>query len=576
MPFGISQSQNDCNAWAAVMREDDGSFTTIGCHQTKQGAIDQMVAASIDENMEPLGQVDDVAERKTVIYNYGTIHITQSKTEIESEEETEEPSDEMDDESEDDMTESVGEVVEPEVSGMGYEERAPSLVAPEFMAESAKRGLRLHEEGFSGDGLMPATVADARRMMNGEALSEDKWRRIGPWIARHIVDLDAIEGDEITAGLVAMLLWGGGSSRESARRAQEYAERIVMQLDEERAPAPAQDQIFGSEENPAGSAADKTGDIELSEATETALQRKADEHNAAMAENDRPEWTRVRVDALRAVYRRGAGAFSTSHRPNMTRAQWAMGRVNAFLFLARTGAPEDSDYVNDNDLLHPDHPKYSDSRNSALRSGTLTAMKSNVETRWCVTGADEKRIAYTTLDLREAQNGTTLYGYAAVFDSPSEPMPFIEYVKRGAFTKTIKDGADVRLLIDHEGVPLARTKSGTLRLKEDERGLAVEADLDPMNPDAARIISAMRRGDLSQMSFAFRTIKDAWSDDRNVRELREVQLFDVSVVTFPAYEQTVAEIRSRLLQNGQTEPMLADKSTALSVRKAQLALARHK
>jgi HK97 family phage prohead protease len=155
-------------------------------------------------------------------------------------------------------------------------------------------------------------------------------------------------------------------------------------------------------------------------------------------------------------------------------------------------------------------------------------------------------------------------------------MPFIEYVKRGAFSKTLNDGADVRLLIDHEGVPLARTKSGTMRLKEDERGLAVEADLDPMNPDAARVISAMKRGDLSQMSFAFRTIKDQFSDDRMVRELREVQLYDVSVVTFPAYEETVAEIRSRLLQTEESQPTLTATSTSVSVRKAQLALARYK
>jgi HK97 family phage prohead protease len=286
-------------------------------------------------------------------------------------------------------------------------------------------------------------------MANGEPLSEAKWRKIAPWIARHIVDLDAVEGDEITPGLVAMLLWGGGSSKTSARRAQQYAERIVMRLEEERGT------------------------------------KKED-------------------------------------------------------------------------------------------SVMLAAMTTEVENRWCVTGVDERRIAYTTLDLRQASDGTTLYGYAAVFDSPSEPMPFVEYVKRGAFQKTIKDGADVRLLIDHEGVPLARTKSGTLRLKEDERGLAVEADLDPMNPDAARIISAMKRGDLSQMSFAFRTIKDAWSDDRAVRELREVQLFDVSVVTFPAYEETVAEIRGRLLRTDEPAPTLDAKSTSVSVRKAQLALARHK
>jgi HK97 family phage prohead protease len=172
--------------------------------------------------------------------------------------------------------------------------------------------------------------------------------------------------------------------------------------------------------------------------------------------------------------------------------------------------------------------------------------------------------------MREDVAGNRLVGYAAVFDSPSEPMPFTEYVKRGAFQKTIKDGADVRLLIDHEGVPLARTKSGTLMLEEDERGLKVMADLDPLNPDAARVISAMRRGDMTQMSFAFRTIKDSWSDDRSVRELREVQLFDVSVVTFPAYEATVAELR-----NSNT-PSTISPTTSVSVRKAQIALARQR
>ena len=394
MPFGISQSQPDCTGFATVKQEPDGTYTTIGCHTTKQDAVDQMVVVSLSEGIEPLGQVDT-----------------------------------------------------PEQASI--ELRAPSLVAPSFMAVSAERGLRLHEQGLSGDGLMPATVADARRMANGEALSEAKWRKIPAWIARHIGDLDAVQGDEITAGLVAMLLWGGGSTKTSARRAQEYAERIVEQLD-------------------------------------------------------------------------------------------------------------------------------ADSRTSDSSSVMLaTTMTDLIEERWCVTGADEKRIAYTTLDLRQADNGTTLYGYAALFDSPSEPMPFIEYVKRGAFSKTLNDGADVRLLIDHEGVPLARTKSGTMRLMEDERGLAVEADLDPMNPDAARVISAMKRGDLSQMSFAFRTIQDKFSDDRMVRELREVQLYDVSVVTFPAYEQTVAEIRSRLLQTEETQPTLTATSTSVSVRRAQLSLARH-
>jgi uncharacterized protein len=187
--------------------------------------------------------------------------------------------------------------------------------------------------------------------------------------------------------------------------------------------------------------------------------------------------------------------------------------------------------------------------------------------QWVATSIDEKRsIAYSNLEVRAENDGRTLIGYAAVWDSPSEYMGFTEYVKRGAFSKTLNDGADVRLLIDHEGVPLARSKSGTLALEEDDRGLRVEAELDPMNPDAARIMSAMKRGDLSQMSFAFRTIKDSWNADRSVRELREVQLFDVSVVTFPAYEQTVAELRKR------QEPVTVEAVSTLALRKSQIAL----
>lgn len=240
-----------------------------------------------------------------------------------------------------------------------------NLVAPSFMKMSAKRGLALHAEGESGDGLKPATVGDARKMVEGQALSEDKWRRIAPWIARHISDLDAVQGNEITAGLVAMLLWGGGSSKSSARRTQAYAERIVAQLDatEERAPAPKKDQIKGSKKNPAGSATGKKGGIELSKETEKALRNKLEEHNEKM--KDRPVWTRTTLGALKAVYRRGSGAFSGSHRPGIGRAQWSMARVNAFLHLCRVGRPKNPKYITDYDLLNKAHPKYSGKRYDA-------------------------------------------------------------------------------------------------------------------------------------------------------------------------------------------------------------------
>jgi HK97 family phage prohead protease len=190
---------------------------------------------------------------------------------------------------------------------------------------------------------------------------------------------------------------------------------------------------------------------------------------------------------------------------------------------------------------------------------------------WVVREENEtRRIAYSDLEIRASEDGTKIVGYAAIFDSPSEPMPFTEYVRSGAFSKTLNDGADVRLLIDHEGIPLARTKSGTLRLEEDDIGLRIETDLDPMNPDAARLISAMKRGDMSQMSFAFRTVKDSWNNDRSIRELKEVQLYDVSVVTFPAYEETVAELRSRM--DNVTIPPVSN----LSLRKNEIAIQRYR
>jgi hypothetical protein len=123
--------------------------------------------------------------------------------------------------------------VEPEEEASSVEARQVDLKAPAFMRASARRGLALHEQGLSGDGLKPQTVEDAREMAAGR-ITEAKWRKIAPWIARHIVDLDAVQGDEVTAGLVAMLLWGGGSTKASARRAQQYAERIVERLDADK------------------------------------------------------------------------------------------------------------------------------------------------------------------------------------------------------------------------------------------------------------------------------------------------------------------------------------------------------
>ena len=216
MPYGISANQSDCSNWAAVKIETDGSATTLACYDTKQDAIDRMVAQSLAEGLEPAGEVgerkmDKRNDEMMAFIDSAIMLLMQAKSAYE-------PDDDMDDDPEEMVEEA--------------ELRAVDLSAPAFMRASAKRGLALHEQGLSGDGLMPQTVEDARKMAAGQ-VTEAKWRKIGAWIARHIDDLDAVQGDEITAGLVAMLLWGGGSSKASARRAQEYANRVVERLDSE-------------------------------------------------------------------------------------------------------------------------------------------------------------------------------------------------------------------------------------------------------------------------------------------------------------------------------------------------------
>lgn len=160
-----------------------------------------------------------------------------------------------------------------------------------------------------------------------------------------------------------------------------------------------------------------------------------------------------------------------------------------------------------------------------------------------------ERRTYTVrnVETREADGKMKLAGYAAVFNDSSVPLPFSERIAPGAFRKTLSETPDVRLLINHEGLPLARTKNGTLLLTEDEVGLRFEAEL-PDTTEARDLWTLVQRGDVDQMSFAFRVIRQKWNQDRTERTLTEVSLADgdVSVVTYPAYPTTSVEAREHL------------------------------
>ena len=131
-------------------------------------------------------------------------------------------------------------------------------------------------------------------------------------------------------------------------------------------PAPKKDQIKGSSKNKKGSASGE-GKVTFSKTTETSLRNKVEAHNKTA-----PKGRRATLGMLKAVYRRGAGAYSVSHRPGMSRNQWAMGRVNAFLRLLKSGKPAKSSYTTDNDLLPAGHPR-STKKKSSTMSKALTA-----------------------------------------------------------------------------------------------------------------------------------------------------------------------------------------------------------
>lgn len=181
MPYFVTDRHPDCPAWATV--KDNGDL--LACHPNQQSAIDQMVAVSIAEEIEPGGTYE------------GDFRTNPTYTEI----------------------------------------RQIDLTPPAYMRAAARQGLRYYEEGKGGDGLVPRTIREARAMASG-SVTADKWVRMRAWIARHLVDLDSPAADPDadgypSAGVVAHLLWGSGPSKAAARRALAYAENIVTRLEEE-------------------------------------------------------------------------------------------------------------------------------------------------------------------------------------------------------------------------------------------------------------------------------------------------------------------------------------------------------
>ena len=483
MPYFITDKSPDCSGWATI--KEDGEV--IGCHETKQDAIDQMVAVSIAEDMEPGGERNSDADVVIIVDIDGTliaggrgiqknvdyvnelykefyIYIVTGRSEDEEDMTISELADagvQYDDiEFNEDMSvptatykkHKAQDILEENpvklaidndtaarraYSDLGIATMDPktitadempsirqvSLEIPVYIRTAARKGLDYYGQGLAGEGLVDRTVREARDLARGD-ITEDKVIRSNAWAQRHAVDLDAPKNSD--------------SSNDQFPGAGAVAHYLwgINPLN----PQPARD------------------------------------------------WYERKANAIKAE--RGLFNF---HRTK-------------------------SEYF-----------------------ANIPGMEDNkVETR---------RIQVNEFELRAGPtgDGMSFTGYAAVFNSDSEPLPFIERIAQGAFKKSLKSRQPIKMYMNHDSsMLLASTRSRTLRLEEDSKGLLVNADL-PDTTVGRDLSVLMQRGDVDSMSFGFSVPAggDSWSDDGMTRELRQVRLHEVSVVTgFPAYKATSASVRS--------------------------------
>jgi len=482
MPYFITDKSPDCSGWATI--KEDGEV--IGCHSTKQDAIDHMVAVSIAEDMEPGGERNADAEEVVIVDVDGTlivggqgiqknvdyvnklfdeyyIYIVTGRPESDEEQTLKELADagvRFDDiEFNEDMSvstvvykkEKAQEILDEHpvklaidndaaarraysdlgiptldpktIESVDDEDRQVSLEIPVYIRSAARKGLDYYGQGLAGEGLVDRTVREARDMARGQ-ITEDKVIRANAWAQRHSVDLQAPKNSD--------------ASNDQFPGAGAVAHYLwgINPLN----PQPARD------------------------------------------------WFERKANAIKDE--RGLFSF---HRAKTE-------------YFANIPGMEDN----------------------------------KVETR---------RINVNEFELRAGPTGEgmSFTGYAAVFNSDSEPLPFIERIAPGAFRKSLKGRNTIKMYMNHDSsMLLASTRSKTLRLEEDSKGLLVNADL-PDTTVGRDLSVLMQRGDVDSMSFGFSVPAggDKWSDDGMTRELRQVRLHEVSVVTgFPAYKATSASVRS--------------------------------
>lgn len=594
MPYFITDKAQGCSGWATV--KEDGEV--MGCHTTKAAAVKQMVAISLAENMEPGGEralndelevgdfvVWDNAGKEmfgliTHVSTYGIVKNQIGATMLATQERP------------------LATILVYEATDMGLVETdlfvvkdfAPLTKVGEIeevpvepvMDESMPDDMPMDERLDSGpqavivdiDGILIINGQRVEKTYNFlEAMDETEiiivTGRPASTRRETIDELDALDID------YDQLLMNPGSTAQSPEFKKATAERLLETYNVILA-------IDDNDENRAKYRELGITALDLSDVPDTPMQDDDMSDDERAINQSAPAFMRAAARRGLEYYADGQGGDGLVDRTIREARLMAEGQVSddkwirIAAWIARhlvdldspDASPSSDNYPSAGVVAHllwgsgPSKRQaqralaYAERVVERIRAQEDNARWSSVsvnlnkDDRSPVSKQVERRVSHVEFDVREldtSKDKMTFRGYAAVFNSPSQPLPFIEYIREGAFKRSLKSRNEIKMFKNHNtDIVLGSTRAGTLRLVEDSTGLLAEADLPPTT-DGKDLSILMQRGDVNSMSFGFSVPArgDSWSDDGQTRELHQIRLHEVSIVTgFPAYEATTASVRS--------------------------------
>lgn len=549
MPYFITDSAEDCAGWGVV--KDDGEL--MGCHTTKQAAINQMVAISIAEGIEPGGErvanaaVAVITDIDDTIIRNGTRPIR-------------------------DVVDTINALPGDLFVITGREERQRATT----LTTLTNAGLRAFQLLMRPDG-----DVDTVSFKVGEAERIAETYRI-----THVFENDADTRDAYAALGLTVLNPMDFEVTEDRELPDNYRPALSDDVPEGRACGNC---MFYDDDNTQGDMAwcnrwDEyvRGDYYCNawQADNDGDTDGDDDADDVRAENI-PQY--IRDAAARGLELRREGFGGDGLTDGTIREARAMARgemsddkvVRALAWFARhevdLEAPQNRD---------PEHPEWPGNGAVAFYLWGINPLDPGPAVRWLereverirdertnMQGVEVRTVDAELRSLDDSKDGLRFAGYAWRYMEPSLPLPFTERIAPGAFTRTLKSRNDIRAYYNHnDELLLGSTRAKTLRIEDRPDGGHVEIDLPDTELGRATAYH-IRRGDITGMSFGFSTVRDEWSSDGNERTLKEVRLHEVSVVSgTPAYPTTSTSVRNVKVIAHRTEmdaDALADAMNAL-------------